>query len=663
MVPARLLCALLSTLVLVTAAHASTGATTAAPTGLRGFLFRADEPVRREFARTPSFAWSPVAGATGYEFELATSSAFRDNAIVFADRDLKSPVASVELTLPWITGSPYSLYARVRAVKRSGAGAWSEPFGFNLRQTDVPKPSATQPGLLRWTPIEGANGYEVWLIDLNEHVVVSTNVLDQREFYSFHQSDPWVSNVRWRIRALRSDISPATVGGRANGMPAVAYGPWSPVYESKNPSFATGPLRLVGTISDVVTSGRSTDPAHRLMPSFVFAGNQTSDGTEVELFRVYAFSDRDCINPVFTGSVVGSPAYAPRPYGPMSLPQSVEAVAAARGQYATKGDQGVTFSYDERSLKPTESEGKATPTTGLPSSKPATPDAGSSGGSSTGLVTFLKVDADYGAPIELWDTNWPEGGYYWTVVGVRSIVAATASTTLTTAVASGATTIEVAAPAGFAVGDVISIGSGTSQELATISAITGSVFTLTLGLRSSQSALATVSRAGGNLRYQDAELPQEVCAEGRVLRFGKSSEPALVSAGTPFASGLSPRGRLTTATGPTTAFYGSPLVAWTPALGANAYHVQWSKTRSPFKPVNANWQDKGEAPGFLTFASSAVLPLSPGTWWYRVRGISYNLPTNAQFMGWSDPARIVVSKPTFAVAKPKAKTKKKKKKS
>ena len=115
----------------------------------------------------------------------------------------------------------------------------------------------------------------------------------------------------------------------------------------------------------------------------------------------------------------------------------------------------------------------------------------------------------------------------------------------------------------------------------------------------------------------------------------------------------------TTATGGTSKFYGAPLVAWTPSLGADAYHVQWSKKRSPFVPVDVSWQDRGAAAGFLTFANSAVLPLQPGTWWYRVRGVSFNLPTNAQFMAWSEPARLVVSKPTFAVAKPKPKPKKK----
>jgi hypothetical protein len=44
-----------------------------------------------------------------------------------------------------------------------------------------------------------------------------------------------------------------------------------------------------------------------------------------------------------------------------------------------------------------------------------------------------------------------------------------------------------------------------------------------------------------------------------------------------------------------------------------------------------------------------VLPLRPGTWWYRVRGFDYNLPTGAQQMGWSDPQKLVVSTPKFKV--------------
>jgi hypothetical protein len=51
----------------------------------------------------------------------------------------------------------------------------------------------------------------------------------------------------------------------------------------------------------------------------------------------------------------------------------------------------------------------------------------------------------------------------------------------------------------------------------------------------------------------------------------------------------------------------------------------------------------------MTTATSAVLPLAPGTWWYRVRGFDYNLPTGVQQMSWSDPEKLVVTKPTFKV--------------
>jgi hypothetical protein len=130
------------------------------------------------------------------------------------------------------------------------------------------------------------------------------------------------------------------------------------------------------------------------------------------------------------------------------------------------------------------------------------------------------------------------------------------------------------------------------------------------------------------------------------MRFGKDSEPSLTSAGDLFASGLSSAGKLTSARS-TSKFYGYPLVAWTPAFGAYAYEVQWSKTRYPFKP-QPNPQN-GNALGTMTSGTSAVLPLSPGTWYYRVRGFDFSLRTGSQQMSWSDPARIVVAKPKFRV--------------
>ena len=109
---------------------------------------------------------------------------------------------------------------------------------------------------------------------------------------------------------------------------------------------------------------------------------------------------------------------------------------------------------------------------------------------------------------------------------------------------------------------------------------------------------------------------------------------------------MSSTGRLTSAV-KTSAFYGQPLVAWTPALGAGVYQVQWSKKRYPFV---AETDPRTSTKGFLTSSTSSVLPLTPGTWWYRVRGLDYNLPTGVQQMGWSDPEKLVVTKPTLKIA-------------
>src|SRR6266851_3133209 len=54
-----------------------------APLGLKGFLLRYDEATRHVFASNPAFAWRPTANAAHYEFQLATSSTFRDNSVVY----------------------------------------------------------------------------------------------------------------------------------------------------------------------------------------------------------------------------------------------------------------------------------------------------------------------------------------------------------------------------------------------------------------------------------------------------------------------------------------------------------------------------------------------------------------------------------------------------
>jgi hypothetical protein len=145
----------------------------------------------------------------------------------------------------------------------------------------------------------------------------------------------------------------------------------------------------------------------------------------------------------------------------------------------------------------------------------------------------------------------------------------------------------------------------------------------------------------GTIEYHDEELPQDVCGAGRVVEFGKTSLPVVTGSSAPFASGLSPGGRLTAAAHSRPSFYGSPLVAWQPALGADEYEVQWSKTAYPWTPVGQQY----------TFATSMTLPLKPGLWYYRVRGIDFALPTSRPQMSWSSPIAVVVAKPRFRVVR------------
>jgi hypothetical protein len=370
------------------------------------------------------------------------------------------------------------------------------------------------------------------------------------------------------------------------------------------------------------------------------------------------FTDEDCINRVYSGAIVGSPAYAPRPLGPLALPRDTAALAAMRSGYLGDGDQGTTYTEDGEPIAPNESLPAATPTASLPAAagtpgtaSPTQPGTTPAPATGSGGVTFYSVAGEIGAPVDIWDTNWPEGGYYWTVVPVEATVPASLSTTVSDPGADiGATTLPVANGQGFATGDVLEVGNPSNLETVTVRGVNGNQLTLATAFKVAHGIGEPVARVSGNLIYRDLELAQDVCRQDRRLRFGKSSEPTLVTAGAPFASGLSPTGRLTAASAGSPLFYGSPLVAWTPALGADSYHVQWSKSRYPFKPQAVTHQGGGATEGILTLGTSAVLPLTPGTWWYRVRGVSWNLPSSAQFMGWSEPARIVVTRPKFRVS-------------
>ncbi len=562
-----LLCVgLFGVLVAATASAAPPGA----PKGLRGFELRPNETPTHTFSRTPAFAWSPVRGASCYEFELATSRSFDGSSVFWSNvsegtgsgkacravtitapatdeqqsegedgstenavvstriAPIRIPATSVNLVLPWFTGKPYALYAHVRAVTTRGATAWSKPFGFNIRWESTPVPMSSKPGLVRWKPVEGATAYDVWYPDIRRVIRTHTNVADQRELYSFHLEDSWWQLVRWRVRPVRQ-----VVGALPNGLPAVSYGPWSPLYSTTNPAWSSGKLQIRGALSDAVSTG-SKPAAHQLMPALTYSGDVGTDGHEYRLFRAYAFTDRDCVNAVFRGSVVGGPAFAPRISGPLKLPATQEELdVALAGLLPGSKDEGAkTYMADGTPVVASETVGDGVPRVDLP------------------------------------DVDTSTTRYFWTVVPV---------------------------------------GINVAED--------------------------------GSFTYYDAESPQDACEDGRVSSFGKQSRPAITAAGTPYVSGLSPKGRLLAQAGRRPVVYSTPLVAWRPVVGATAYEVQWSRSKYP-------WRAQGSA---YTYATSSALALGAGVWYYRVRGLNA-AQIGTPVMAWSAPVAVKVVRPTFRIA-------------
>jgi hypothetical protein len=462
---------------------------------------------------------------------------------------LRVPAVSVDVALPWFTGQPYALYAHVRAITLKGPTGWSSPFAFNMRWASVPTPLPTQPGLVRWGSVSGATGYQVWYPDVQKVFSVHTNVADLREFYTFHS---WYTTVKWRVRAVRR-----VFGTVPNGLPAVSYGAWSPVYTASNPTLAGGSLKTTLAISDQISDG-TKQSAHELMPGLAFSGDQGLNGAPMTLYRAYAATDRDCVNIVYKGSIVGSPAFAPRTSGPLrfsdagwAASQSALAFPHAVPDGTPQADE---WSNDWRKITSNE----------IP--------LAAAGGTTTAPSTDDESATVVGTRVDLPDIDFPTTRYYWTVV-----------------------------PVTWKVND--------SDPL---------------------------KLAG----WWDTETPQDACAAGRVESFGKESEPVVTGdAGRPFVSGLTPNGRLLSSATRSPKVFSTPLVAWVPATGATAYQVQWSRTKYPWRAQGAK----------STYSTSAVLELSPGTWYYRVRGLNQT-QLKKQEMSWSGPIKLTVSKPSFHVA-------------
>lgn len=569
----------------------------AAPSGLHAFVYRASEPVKADhtYALMPAFAWNAVVGARMYDVELATSATFNDATVIYRN-EYNAPVASLQKTVPWMTGHPYALWVRVRVHAGGRTSGWSKPFGFNTAWQDVPQQLPAPQGLVRWTPVEGATSYDVWFLSApggySLHFTTLTNTADEREFWTFH---PQLARgtIFWRVRANRVVTDPSL----PNGIPEVTHGPYSPVYQTAvNGQTGSGKIAPVEAISDATSTPASVHP-HQLTPGFAWTGNTDvlGDRSNYGLWRVYVFSDRECINPVLTGSVVGGDAWAPRDIDPLVLPGDTSALAdVLGGSFPGWGAQAPVFTLDGDTPKPSES----TMATGSsPSSTGSGSGSGSGGGSGSGSGGGSGSGSGgsntiVSAPrlVSLGDNGWPQGRYWWTVVPVWVLQVPPKP------------------------------GSGGSSS-------------------SSSGAPAAIP-----LEYHDMAVPQDLCAAGQVWPFGMQSAPLTTTSQTPFASGIVNGTRVVSAARRMPSFEELPVVTWKPALNAVSYEVQVSKKLYPWTAARS----------LTSVVTSAVLPLSRqdiGTWYYRVRGVNPNLVGPAQKLAWSKPVAIRISGDQFVVVK------------
>lgn len=585
-------------------ARSLSGVSGPAPQNLHGFLLKSSSGgdtqgarARNTFPRTPAFAWEHVKGAQRYQFQISTSRRFSQNAIIWEGK-VRAPVITVPLTLPWVTGAKYSFFARVRPIISGLEGAWSSKYGFNIRTSSAPRSLSAglnpQPGMVRWTPVDGATAYEVvFLFDQRQgkskKIRTATTAADLREVYTFHNGTDWANVVHWRVRAIRE-----VFGATQNKLPVVSYGPWSARNRTVEPAFDSGPMQVLGSISrskrssDVVSTSSSGAPgpgAHTLVPGFWWRGARGPFGESFgacpsgvtaligqagcPLFHVYVFTDSTCVNAVHTSDLIGSPAYVPRLSAPLALPKNVEELVKAPFLWLGDGDEGRVFDAGGERIFATGVKRQEDP--------PAAGPGDGDGGAGDELLPSPPEEQDSGDDPEtlperrtgLWDNDNVTGRYYWTAVPAVPLVLAD----------------------------------------------------------------------GDTVEFHDVNFAQDACSGGNVLTFGKTSEVVTTgSAGVPFASGLSVDGKLTIATAQEPRFFGRIVIAWKPTPGARSYEVQWSRTKK-------RWRLAGRR---FTPATQVQLKLGPGKWYYRIRGLDPTIP-GASGLSWSDPVGVTITAPEFSV--------------
>ncbi len=312
-----------------------------------------------------------------------------------------------------------------------------------------------------------------------------------------------------------------------------------------------------------------------MTPAFVFTGTQDAAGNTYGLYRVYVFSDKQCVNTVFRGAIVGSPAYAARNKGTLKLPTDDEGRRRCReARSSSVGDEPARRTRPRGIAARARERGRQRR---LPPAR-----RGSSSSSGTSGSPRDSAPGDAGRSRRR------------TATGRRSSCSRAAGRT------------DASTGRSCPVKQVPKVGERRQDR--------------------ARSATPTPS-----CRRTPAQ-------PGACSPSARPRRPVVAGQGTPYASGLSPTGRLIASAG-SKPFYGHP--ARRLAARARRGHVR-GRVVAHALPVA-----RRQARRRSTAAPRRRLPLKPGTWWYRIRGINSALPAGHQTMTWSQPLQLKVAKPKF----------------
>ena len=316
--------------------------------GLRAFLLRADETPKHEFNRTPSFAWLPVRGAHPLRVRARDEPVVQreldrlvehERRVRRADDDdhddrgtadaatatgrrrpqdeeaLREPADADGVHRPRAALDHRlalrALRTRPRDHERTAPTSWSTPFGFNMRWSSVPRDldsplpasSAGRRSRARRRTRSGSYGRQDDVHDDDERRRRARPLQVPAHEPVLHQLDPF------RVRAQRK-----LYGEVVSGLPATSWGPWSPiVHRSPASALARDARRPVAAVSDVHVGRRagSATRAHARASSSAATAAARWTTTAAHRSSSSASTSRrieDCVNIVYTGAVVGSPA-------------------------------------------------------------------------------------------------------------------------------------------------------------------------------------------------------------------------------------------------------------------------------------------------------------------------------------------------------------------